>query len=192
RLILDPARQRLITTGDDKAVRVWQLSDGRLTNVLRFPIGAGHEGRIFAMAVSPDGGTIAAGGWTGWDWDKQGAVYLFDAESGEMKRRLAGFPETIGFLAYSKDGQYLAVGLQGAAGLRVLRTSDGAIAASDTQYADKILGADFRSDGRLAVVSLDGLLRIYDPQLKLIGRKRVAPGTKPLVVKFSPDGSRLA
>src|SRR5205814_2075078 len=163
-------------TGDDKAVRVWQLPEGRLASVLRFPIGPGHEGRLFAMAVSPDGATIAAAGWTGWDWDKQGAVYLFDAESGELKRRVSGFQETVAVLAYSRDGRHLAVGLQGAAGLRVLRTADYSVAASDAQYADKILGADFGPDGRLAVAALDGFLRIYDPQLKLIGRKRVAPG----------------
>jgi len=192
RLIVDPARNRLITTGDDKALRVWQLPDGKLANVLRFPIGTGHEGRIFAMAVSPDGSTIAAGGWTGWDWDKQGAIYLFDAETGDLRRRVSGLPETIGFLAYSKDGKHLAVGLQGTAGLRVLRTSDYAVETTDTQYADKILGADFAPNGRLAVAALDGLVRIYDPQLKLIGRKRVGPGTKPLIVKHSPDGSRLA
>ena len=53
----------------------------------------------------PDGRTIAAGGWTGWDWDRQGAVYLFDAESGEMTRRLGGFPDVIGALAFSRDGR---------------------------------------------------------------------------------------
>ena len=32
---------------------------------------------------------FAAGGWTGWEWDERGAVYLFDAESGELKQRIA-------------------------------------------------------------------------------------------------------
>ncbi len=192
RLVVDAARNRLITSGDDKAVRIWQLPEGRLANVLRFPLGDGHEGRIFALAVSPDGATIAAAGWTGWEWDRQGAIYLFDAESGEMQRRVSGLPETVGFLAFSPGGGHLAVGLQGKAGLRVLRTTDYAVVASDAEYGDKILGADFRRDGRLAVAALDGLLRIYDPQFKLIGRKRSSPGAKPLVVKFSPDGTRLA
>ena len=33
---------------------------------------------------------VAAGGWTGWEWDRQGAVYLFDADSGELVRRIGG------------------------------------------------------------------------------------------------------
>ena len=192
RLVVDPARDRLITAGDDKTIRIWQLPRGRLVRVLRLPIGTGYEGRIYALAVSPDGKTIAAGGWTGWDWDRQGAVYLFDAESGEMTRRLGGFPDVIGALAFSRDGGRLAVGLHGDRGLWVLGTSDYATVARDGEYRDKILGADFDADGRLAVVALDGYLRLYDRELKLAGRKRTAPGTKPLTVRFAPDGRHLA
>lgn len=192
RLVVDPAGNRLITAGDDKTVRIWQLPRGRLARVLRLPIGEGYEGRIYALAVTPDGKTIAAGGWTGWEWDRQGAVYLFDAESGEMTRRLGGFPDVIGALAFSRDGRYLAVGLHGEGGLWVLGTSDYAPVARDREYRDKILGADFHADGRLAVVALDGHLRLYDRGFSLAGRKRTTPGAKPLTVRFSPDGRHLA
>jgi dipeptidyl aminopeptidase/acylaminoacyl peptidase len=192
RLVVDPVHQRLISAGDDKTIRIWQLPRGRLARVLRFPVGQGYEGRIYALAVTPDGKTVAAGGWTGWEWDQGGAIYLFDAQSGELTRRIAGFPDIIGSLAYSKDGRHLAVGLQADGGLRILRTSDYAAVAGDREYRDKILGADFHTDGRLAVAALDGQLRLYDPQFRLLGRKRTAPGAKPLTVRFSPDGTRLA
>ena len=192
RLAVDARHNRLVSAGDDKTIRVWQLPQGRLERVLRFPIGAGYEGRIYALAVSPDGKTIAAGGWTGWEWDEQGAVYLFDTDSGELTRRIGGFADVIGALAYSKDGRHLAVGLHADGGLHVLRTGDYAPVARDAEYRDKILGADFRADGVLAVASLDGQLRLYDPAFKLLGRKRTAPGAKPLTVRFSPDGRQLA
>jgi dipeptidyl aminopeptidase/acylaminoacyl peptidase len=192
RLVVDPVHQRLITAGDDKTVRVWQLAQGRLERVLRLPIGPGYEGRIYALALSPDGTTIAAGGWTGWDWDGQGSVYLFDTRTGDLVRRVAGFPDVIGSLAYSKDGQRLAVGLHADGGLWVLRTSDYTPVARDPDYRDKILGADFHRDGRLAVTALDGHVRLYDRDLRLLGRVRTAPGGKPLTVRFSPDGNLLA
>ena len=192
RLVVDPQRNRLITAGDDKTVRIWQLPQGRLARVLRFPIGAGYEGRIQALALSPDGRTLAAGGWTGWQWDRRGAVYLFDAESGDLVRRVADFPDIIGALAWSRDGRYLAVGLDADGGLRVLRTSDFTVVARDDEYRDKILGADFHADGRLAVSALDGQIRVYDPALRLVARKRTGPGAKPLTVRFAPNGERLA
>ena len=101
-------------------------------------------------------------------------------------------PDVIGVLAYSKDGRHLAVGLHGDAGLTVLRTSDYTAVARDAEYRDKVLGADFRADGVLAVAALDGQVRLYDREFRLLGRKRTAPGTQPLTVRFSPDGRRLA
>jgi hypothetical protein len=192
RIVVDPRGNRLVSASDDKTIRVWQLPQGRLARVLRLPIGAGHEGRVYALALTPDGRHVAAGGWTGWEWDKQGAVYVFDVDSGELVRRIGGFPDVIGSLAYSRDGRHLAVGLQADAGLRILRTSDYATVAHDPEYRDKILGTDFRDDGTLAVAALDGQLRLYDRDFRLIGRKRTATGTKPLTVRFSPDGRLLA
>jgi len=192
RIAVDPVRERIVSAGDDKTIRIWQLPSGRLARVLRLPVGAGYEGRIYALALAPDGRTIAAGGWTGWEWDRQGAVYLFDAESGELVRRIAGFPDVIGALAFSPDGRRLAVGLQGDAGLRVLGTADYAEIGADGEYRDKVLGVDFDARGRLAAASLDGQVRLYDADLRLVGRRRTSPGAQPLTVRFSPDGEHLA
>src|SRR6185295_15006349 len=135
---------------------------------------------------------LAAGGWTGWEWDGSASIYLFDPQSGELVRRIGSFPETVGDIAFSVDGRYLAVGLTANGGLRVLRTSDYTQVAEDREYGDKCTGLQFYEDGSLAAVSVDGFIRLYDPQFKLIGRKRVAPGKKPTIIRLSPDGSKLA
>ena len=131
RLAVDERRKRLITAGDDKTIRIWQLPDARLVQTLRVPIDAGHEGQLFALAVSPDGARIAAAGWTCWDWERAGCIYVFDAASGEIVKRIGGLPDAVGALAWSRDGRHLAVGLQGRSGLRVLRTDTFAEIAAD-------------------------------------------------------------
>jgi WD40 repeat protein len=192
RLVVDWPRRRLVTAGDDKTIRIWRLPSGRLERVLRVPIAAGHEGKLFALAVSPDGRLIAAGGWTGWEWDGEASLYVFDTDSGDMVRRVSGFAEAIGAVGFSPDGRFLAVGLQTTGGLRVLRTADYATVASDTEYRDKVMALDYAADGRLAVVALDGYLRVYDSGHRLAARIRSVPGRLPSIVRFSPDARELA
>src|SRR4051812_38107776 len=132
RVAVDTPRNRLITASDDKTIRVWQMPEARLLKTLRVPMDEGHEGQLFGVAVSPDGTQIAAGGWTGWDWEGKGSIYVFDLATGDLVRRLGGLDETVSALVWSPDGQFLAVGLQGHGGLRVLRADNGTVVASDT------------------------------------------------------------
>ncbi len=192
RLVVDAPRNRLITCSDDKTIRVWQLPGPRLLATLRVPMDEGHEGQLFGLAVSPDGRSIAAGGWTGWDWDGKASVYLFDIASGDLMRRLGGFPDAIHAIAWSPDGKHLAVGLQGRAGLAVVRVADGEVVARDSQYLDKLTELDFDRNGRIATVALDGMARLYDKDFRLLGRRVVPGGKQPIAIKFSPDASRLA
>ncbi len=192
KLAVDERRGVLYSVGDDKAVRSWRLADLRALDVWRVPASTGVEGQLFAVAVSPDGNTLATAGWTGWEWDREMSVYLFDTRSGEIVRRLTGFKDAVGALGFSPDGAFLAVGLLGNSGLHLYSTRDFRRTFSDLQYGDKILGLDFAADGRLATVSLDGYLRIYAPAHRLVARLPLAEGKKLTQVAFSPSGEELA
>lgn len=192
KIVVDAAGSQIVTVGHDKTIRIWGLPDLQLRTTFRVPIADGNEGQLYAAAISPDGKTLAVAGWTGWDWDGKASVYLFDMENGRMVRRISGFPEGIGALGYSPTGQHLAVGLLGNSGMYVLQVSDYRIVERDTQYADKIIDIDYDRSGRLAVNSLDGMVRLYDQNGRLRLRKRIAAGNKPSSVRFSPDGGRIA
>lgn len=192
RVLPDLPRNRLITCSDDKTVRVWQMPEMRLLSVLRVPIDTNHEGQLYAIAVSPDGRTVATGGWTGWDWDGKASIYFFDVASGELIRHIGGFSNVVNVLAWMPDGSHLAMGLQGYSGFQILRLSDGQTVASDVQYRDDVMDMDISRRGRIVVTASDGFVRLYDRHFRLIGRRSVPGGKRPVSVRFSPDAEMIA
>jgi WD40 repeat protein len=190
---VDAAGRYAVTGSDDKTVRVWSVEDGRPLQTIRLPAGPGDVGKVNAVALSPNGDLIAAGGWTRWtEPDPQEQIYLFERATGSMVGRIEGLPVVVTQLTFSADGRHLAATL-GAVGLRVFDRYDGwAEVARDTDYADGSYGADFSVDGRLATTSWDGHVRLYDRRLQLVAKERTRGGQHPVGIAFSPDGTMVA
>jgi len=198
RISTDAENRYLVTGSNDKTVRVWEIPTGKFLKILRPPIGEGDEGKIYSVAISPDGQTVACGGWTGYEWDRSNSIYLFDFESGRLTGRITGLPEVINHLVFSRDGRYLAASLGGKNGIRVYKIGRGygqitsELAAEDKDYGDQSYGVDFDRNGRPAATSYDGFVRLYDRAFKLIAKKKAPGGNRPSSVSFSPDGNEIA
>jgi len=192
RIGVDAANRYLVTGSDDKTVRLWDLASGAWLKTFRLPMGPGSEGKIYAVAISPDGQTIAAAGYTGYGWDQSVSIYLFDRTSGRMSHRITGLPNVINHLAYRPDGQRLVATLGGKSGIRVYRTRDYSLVGEDRDYGAGSFGAHFDTQGGLVTTSWDGFLRLYDRGLSLLAKQKAPGGTKPNSVKFSPDGTTIA
>lgn len=193
---VDAAGRIAVTGSDDKTVRVWSVAEGRLLRTIRIPTGPGDVGKIYAVALSPDGGTIAAGGWTlATDDDPQEQIYLFDAGTGEMTGRLDGLPNVVNGLAFAPDGTRLAAVLGSGNGLRLYAPgADGGWTelARDTAYGGSSYGVAFTADSaRLATTSFDGQLRLYDRDGGLVLAVETVPGN-PFGLAFNPVDGRLA
>src|SRR5262245_9889472 len=131
RIATDAAGRWAVTASHDKTARVWEVARERQLVVLRPPQDVGNEGKLYAVALSPDGAVVAVGGWTGWDWDKETTIYLFDRASGRLLRRLSGLPNVVNHLAFSPNGRWLAASLWGANGVRIFKATSGEEAGSD-------------------------------------------------------------
>ena len=190
----DSAGRWAVTASDDKTVRVWSLADGALLRTIRLPAGSGDIGKVYAVAISPDGALIAVGGWTRWTKaDQREQIYLFDRVSGSMIRRIDGVQGVVHHLVFSPNGRNLAAVL-GPQGLRIYACEgDWPEIARDITYGS--YRASFALDGRLATTGTDGKVRLYGGEFK--GALQpiaaiVAPGGRPQGLAFRPDGSRLA
>jgi WD40 repeat protein len=182
----------LATVSADKSVKIWERKTGKLTRTVRPPIADGIEGQLLAVALSPDGKTVATGGFTGQTWDKKYSVYLFDIASGAMTFRIGGFAKQILSLAFSRDGKCLAAGFGGGGGLSVHSASAGALIFQDKAFRGNVYGIDYDSRGNLIATSDQGDIKYFHPDGTLAYALHSEHGVQIYSVRFSPDGSLLA
>ena len=195
RISVDAKNRWLVTSSEDKTVRVWELASGRLLQILRPPHGPGDEGKLYSVAMSPDGETIAAAGWTGYNWERINYIYIFQRATGRMVHRITGLQDVINHLTFSPDGRWLGAALGVGKGVRVYRVRDWNLVGQDSDYGDSSQSVDFDRKGRLISTAYDGHIRLYqvnDSGLRLLVKQAAPDGKLPYMVRFSPDGSKAA
>jgi WD40 repeat protein len=200
RIAVDHSGQWLVTASEDKTARVWDLRSSAMVRTLRPPIDVGVGGRLYAVALSPDGRTVVLGGLTNFPGaggpEGDHSIYFFDRESGRLIHRIGGFPSVVFDLAWSNDGRWLAAGLGAGKGIRLWEVGTRVERFVDSSLGDDVYGLDFSPDSqRLAVSSRDHFLRLYR-QNNSGGWEKVltekSTGGEPYAVRFSPDGRRVA
>ncbi len=93
----------VVSASEDGTVRIWNLLNGREKLTYRGHVTATNRLKAAALAISPDGKTIASAGGS--------EIHLWDAATGERKQTLTGgHVEPVKGLAYSPDGTSLAAG----------------------------------------------------------------------------------
>jgi FOG: WD40 repeat len=102
RITFSPDGQLLVTRGGaDKTVKVWSVEDGQLLYEIHIALVPPPQPICFAF--SPDGRLLAVG-------YADGAVRIFNAADGQLKRTLRNSPRVnwLGLIVFSPDGKLLA------------------------------------------------------------------------------------
>jgi WD40 repeat protein/tetratricopeptide (TPR) repeat protein len=186
-----PDGRHVVTGSYDKTVRVWNISTGESVRVFRLPIGPGPEGIVHAIAVSPNGTTVAAGGVPADRALDDAPIYLLDLNSGQILRMLKGNKGFVNALAFSADGTRLA-----SAGNRTIHVFDvrtGRVETNLEGLKPQIRHLAFSPDGRkLSAVAEDAGAWIWSlPDGKELASLR--DGNRPTAsVTWSPNGQTVA
>jgi WD40 repeat protein len=110
-LTFTPDGRQLVSASDDKMIRIWDWQAGKTVRTIRGQVGPGNEGKIFAMALSPNGRWLAAGGWTNNECPGRcGEIRLYDFATGNLVALLKGHSNAVFGLAFSPDGSRLISG----------------------------------------------------------------------------------
>jgi WD40 repeat protein/tRNA A-37 threonylcarbamoyl transferase component Bud32 len=177
-LTFSPDDQYLVAAGDD-GVRVWDVASRSLRQVIPSSFGE----RVWCVAISPDGRTLATCG-------RNGAVRLYDFGCVQPHMAFPTKPSRFDcIVAISPDGQTAVTPLEDHS-IQTWKVATGELGPACVGHQGVIDGMWFRADGKtLLTGSDDKTARLWDIAT---GKQLVPPLRHPTPVMggaLSPDGS---
>gem|GEM_PF-675566 len=144
-----------------------------------------HLGPVLAAAYSPDGSTLATGGY-------DGTTRLWNPTTGEQTHELTGHQGGVRAVAYSPDGSTLATGGDDGT-TRLWNPTTGQQTHELTGHQRGVYAVAYSPDGStLATGGYDGTTRLWNPTTGQQTHQLTGHQDRVLAVAYSPDGTTLA
>lgn len=159
--------RQIVSSGDDKTIRVWDAASGKELRKIGGYIGSGSEGQVYALALSPDDKYLAVAGWLSLNSNGYGDIRIYDFQTGKLAKVLQSHTSVIYDLDFSGDGKYLfSVSVDKSAKIWNMRSLT--LKATLRDHSDTVGGGVIFNDGGLyKVVTLGddkkAVLSSFDP-----------------------------
>ena len=173
-----PGGLRVLSGGDDGAVRIWDLDEGREQAAL-----GGHTDWVRAVAVTPDGTRAVTG-------SDDGSVRIWDLDAEEEQAKLTGHTGEVFSVAISPDGTRAVTGSSDKS-VRIWDLDTGTELAALEGHRRPVWSVAVTPDGAKVVsASGDGALRIWDLATETEEAILTGHAGEVFSVAVTPDGTR--
>src|SRR5665647_1625299 len=170
---------RIVTAGADAHIAIWTPGKQEPDKVLD-----GHSGPIVALAVSPDGATLASA-----SWDHTVLLWpLLAPLLGGNPRALEGHTQNVNGVAFSPDGkEVISAGYD--ATLRIWRLATGAVSIHNMPMPLNAVAV--APDGEIVTAGASGKVFFLSPKGETLAEIAASP-TPIIAVVVSPNGKWVA
>jgi len=169
----------LLASAGDDAIILSDVETGEALKKLKETSGA------ISIAFSPDGKFLASG-------HLNGAVKLWDVESGKELRTFSGHNESVRSVSFSPDGRFLASGSDDTT-IKIWETERAKLVRTLTGHSRSVKSIAFSPDSQLlASGGFEGKIKLWDvetwEEIQTLNEERNWINS----ISFSPDGKLLA
>ncbi|HIK04731.1 MAG TPA: serine/threonine protein kinase [Trichormus sp. M33_DOE_039] len=177
---ISPDSKLIASSGDDRTVKLWNLSTGAEIATLK-----GHSGKVNTVAISPDGKTLVSG-------SDDNTIKIWNLKTRKLINTLEGHSDAIHTLAISPNNKTLVSGSDDKT-IKIWNLTTGRLISTLRGHRFWVRSVAISADGMtIASGSFDKTIKIWNLPDESLIRTLGGNGETVTSIAFSPDGNTLA